>query len=164
MLLFLVGTTAWAGKIAEPFQANQDWNKFIINGQNAEANQFPFHVGLIRHMESGNTLCSGSLISRRSILTSASCLTGAERVSVFLGAQDMTSNTERYQARLRVNPPNYIIHPDYVREGRTLMNDVALIRMPHTIAFFTPAVNVVSLPSAADRDGAFSATQTITMG
>lgn len=150
----------WVHKVAE----DEQWSSFITGGQISQPHQFPFHAALVGEMNFGNALCSGSLINRRSVLTAASCLSGAASTAVFLGANDMENRDERYQARFRVPSSNFIIHPGYVRVGRDLRNDVGLVRFPHSIAFFTPAVNVVNLPTDADLNNNFASTNCIIMG
>lgn len=150
--------------VASPPGKSDEPNKFVINGNLAQPFQFPNHVALVSEMAYGNALCSGSLISRRSILTAASCLSGANSAAVILGATDLMKSQQRYQARLRVHALNFIIHPEYIRNGRLLSNDIGIVRLPHSIAFFTPAVNVVRLPQPYHRNFPFEATPTITMG
>lgn len=147
-----------------PHDDSESVSKFIIGGNNAALHQFPFHTGLVSEMSFGSALCSGSLISRSSVLTSASCLIGAANTIVFLGARNMRDNSERYQARFRVQSSAFMIHPGHLRNGRTLNNDVGIIRLPHSIAFFTPAVNVVQMPTPADLNNVFSNTNCIMMG
>lgn len=146
-------------------QASDDGlSKFIIGGQNSEPHQFPFHVGLLQQMSSGDSLCGGSLISRWSILTSATCLQGSESSLVFLGAHNLMDDNERYQARFRVPATNYRVHPEFVRNGRVISNDVAIVRLPFQIAFLHRAVNVVLLPTPLDQVNLFVNVNAVIMG
>lgn len=154
----------WGTQWSEIVNTDDEQNQFITGGQNAQPHQFPFHAALVSEMSYGNALCSGSLISRRAVLTSASCLSGATSTIVFLGASNIQNRDERYQARFRVPFTNFVIHPAFVRSGREIRNDVGLVRFPHSIAFFTPAVNVVNLPTNADLNNNFASANSIIMG
>lgn len=119
---------------------------------------------MVSEMHYGNALCSGSLVNQQSVLTSASCIEGAAGTTIFLGAHDLTSHNDRYQVKLHMQPAHYVIHPDYVRHQRVLNNDVGIIRIGNRIAFFTNAVNFVSLPLASDLNNLFQNTPSIIMG
>jgi secreted trypsin-like serine protease len=137
--------------------------EFIVGGQNAgvhqvkvvdclhqkvtnSCDQFPFHVAVISELFFGNSLCSGSLISRQSVLTSAMCVSGAISVTLHLGARDLNVD-ERYHVRLQLSATSIRIHPGFSRQHRVLRNDVAIVRLTNPIGFFPSAINIVNLPS-----------------
>lgn len=134
-----------------------------MNNSNFYCYKFPFHAAVVSELPFGRALCSGSLISRRAILTAASCVAGATSVYFHLGARDMNIE-ERYHARFEVDGSNIRLHPRYARQHRVLVNDVAIIRLPNPIAFFPTGVNVVALPLEADLDDDFSNEEVIVMG
>lgn len=46
----------------------------ISGGNEAERHQFPYQVGVVTHLTSGNGFCGGSLISANYVMTAAHCL------------------------------------------------------------------------------------------
>lgn len=46
----------------------------IAGGSEAARHQFPYQVGVVTHLTSGNGFCGGSLISSNYIMTAAHCL------------------------------------------------------------------------------------------
>lgn len=122
---------------------------FVIGGQPPLMNQFPFLAALVSQMPFGEALCGGSLISRRAVLTSATCINGAQSTVVILGGHDLNNNQERYQARFRVPTTNYRIHPEFVRTSRNSAFDVAIVRLSFEIAFFNPGVRSIAVATAS---------------
>lgn len=115
-------------------------------------------------MPSASLLCSGSLISRQSVLTAATCIQGSSSSVLILGGNDITNTDEMFQVRFRVPSTNYRFHPGYVRQGRILTNDIAIVRLTHAIGFFTQAINVVVLPTPNDFNNVFANANSIIMG
>jgi secreted trypsin-like serine protease len=102
-----------------------------ICGQ-AEWHGFPFTVAL----HSQNSRCTGSLISRRAILTISDCLTASPTL-VILGAADASFVDESTQVRFHVGAETYIHDPN---------SPLAIIRFSPQIAFFNNYINQVSIP------------------
>lgn len=93
---------------------------------------FPFTVAL----HSGYDRCTGSLISRRAILTVSDCLT-ATTTLVILGATDASNASESTQVRFHVHRETYIRDPN---------SPLAIIRFSPQIAFFNNYVNAIAIP------------------
>jgi secreted trypsin-like serine protease len=104
----------------------------------ASHHQFPFAVALF----SGRTRCSGSLISRRAILTVSECLTEST-TEVVLGANDLTDSSEPSQVRFTVSESSYIRDPNSL---------LAVIRFEPQIAFLTDFINLVQQPFSTPGD------------
>lgn len=51
-------------------------NGRIVGGFEATRHQFPYQVGLVLHLTSGNSFCGGSLVSKNYVMTAAHCLDG----------------------------------------------------------------------------------------
>lgn len=112
-------------------------------------------VGIIT--ETRIQACSGILISRQAVFTAATCIVPSESALVFLGAQNLNDADEPFQVRLRIPSSYYRIHPGYNRGSgdEALENNIAVIRLPHPIGFFTPYVNIVRLPTESDFSTSF---------
>lgn len=48
----------------------------IVGGVEADRHQFPYQVGLVTHLATGNGFCGGSLVSKNYVLTAAHCIDG----------------------------------------------------------------------------------------
>ena len=95
----------------------------IVGGELANDGEFPF---LVTVLPSGS-LCGGSIISDRWVVTAAHCLEGltASDVSVRAGSNQLFSGYTTYQAE------NIYLHPAY--DNWTFDNDIALIQVSTAI-------------------------------
>lgn len=58
----------------------------VINGQQAQRRQLPWHAIIQINRNAGSRLCAGSLISSHFVLTEANALRGGRNYEVILGA------------------------------------------------------------------------------
>ncbi|CAG9808807.1 unnamed protein product [Chironomus riparius] len=93
---------------------------------------FPFTVAL--HSQSSR--CTGSLISRRAILTISDCLIESTTL-VILGAADASYTDESTQVRFHVGAETYRHDPN---------SPLAIIRFSPQIAFFNNYINQITIP------------------
>ena len=91
--------------------------KRIVGGEMASPNEFPS----LARLSLGGYLCSGTIISKRTILTASHCVEGIRlnRMTARLG---ITSCTEQGTT---IAPSAFVMHPNY--NTKTLANDVALL-------------------------------------
>lgn len=120
----------------------------IVNGDIADAHQFPYQVALLSTGSGGTGLCGASVISSTAILTAAHC-SDATRISFLLifGAVNRLI-VETNQQRRTVDASGWIQHPNY--NQLTLANDVAVIRFPTEPVTLNAFVQVIALASDAD--------------
>jgi len=131
---------------------NQESGDYIINGQQADRNEYPWMVYMLVAGTNGTSLCGGSLISNKWILTAAHCTHGYEAsdIQVVLGLY----NKENFGNKKRWNIVEIINHPFYERVTKpngdlTEINfDYALLKMQEPVDFFTnQLIRPICLPT-----------------
>ncbi|XP_017072055.2 brachyurin [Drosophila eugracilis] len=117
----------------------------ISGGKLAEANQFPYQVGL--SIEEPNDLfswCGASLISERYLLTAAHCVEKAVAITYYLGGVLRLAPRQL----IRMTKPEVHLHPDF--DCQTLDNDIALLRLPED-AIICDSIRPIRLPGISSR-------------
>ncbi|XP_017122071.1 brachyurin [Drosophila elegans] len=118
----------------------------IMNGTAAKARQLPYQVGLLCYFEGAidePNLCGGAILSAKWILTTAHCLQDPHaklsKVLVHVGSVENFPGDE-----IVVNRSHTTVHSKFDR--KTVINDVALIRLPKKLTF-NRNIQPVKLPS-----------------
>lgn len=141
VLLLLVSftTVCRTGSVKDKEDENEveDQEGRIWNGEDADANSFPFMARL-----RGAYRCGGSIISDRVILTAAHCIIEEEDfpAGVVLGDHE-SYNEESTEDDYEVDFT--VIHEGY--NNKTFANDIALIFLKENITF-TEAIAPINLP------------------
>lgn len=100
----------------------------IFYGYVAQARQFPHMCSLLNRKTTGSyTLCGGSLISEKHILTAAHCVSGVASTTVGCGSID------RNKPYLQVQSSSFVSHPQY--NPSTLNNDIAIWTLPISVTY-----------------------------
>lgn len=90
---------------------------------------FPYQVAIFSRYETASHFCSGSILSKNFVITSAHCIEGSTSASIFyginsIGAVDFSKNQV-------VDKTNYKIHPNFT----TFHDDIAVIEMNFEFEF-----------------------------
>lgn len=142
----------WDNRLIKPsFVPSNQRHGRIVGGAVVTPNSHPYQAGLLQRILIFQTLCGGSLLTSRSVLTAAHCPENTQSTDVILGAHVLTAN-EPTQQRQNVPSSAYRLHPQY--NTQTLENDVAILILPSTVtlnAFIQPT----RLPSGAELSNLF---------
>merc|ERR1712215_76650 len=146
---------------------NQESGDYIINGQQADYNEYPWMVYMLVAGTNDMFLCGGSLISNKWILTAAHCTDGskASDIQIFLGLYN-TKNLGNKKSRNIVeiiNHPNYelVFKPD--GEIKKINFDFALLKMQEPVDFITNQhIRPICLPT--NPSGQYEGSQAIATG
>ncbi|XP_060655735.1 chymotrypsin-C-like [Drosophila nasuta] len=114
--------------------------------------QFPYQVFIDVAPKSDNSKwvpkCSGTIISKSAIVTTASCLdTEFDLAQIYFGAVNISNAFEIGQTRMEVERKYFEVHEGY--NPVTLSNNIAIIKLPFELEF-NEYVQAVSLPSKSD--------------
>ncbi|XP_029643779.1 granzyme B(G,H) [Octopus sinensis] len=116
----------------------------IWNGVQAQNCQFPWLAVLNIKTEDSTSLCGGTIIDSRHILTAQHCVTG-NVVSVDVGV----GNNDRTMMPVRMSVPPAAIQRTANFSKQRFHNDVALLTLPRAL-FFTRCIHPLPLASAQD--------------
>ena len=95
----------------------------IVGGTNAAENEFPY-IAALYYRRWKKPICGGTLITPEVVITAAHCISSISSVEIGrLGLKDNTG-----VPRYNIGRGRKYVHQDYNR--RTLVNDIALIRLP----------------------------------
>ncbi|XP_037074495.1 serine protease filzig-like [Pollicipes pollicipes] len=103
----------------------------VFGGEDALPGSYPWVVYLISDSPRGpekTTYCTGSLISRRWVLTAAHCVDYARSTTVHMGYLDVSKETN---LTLKMEANQYRVHRYWTRLAKD--HDVALIELPEPV-------------------------------
>uniref|UniRef100_A0A182QDG8 Peptidase S1 domain-containing protein n=1 Tax=Anopheles farauti TaxID=69004 RepID=A0A182QDG8_9DIPT len=116
----------------------------VAGGSIAKNEQFPHLVAILLAFADGSeTLCGGSILADRFILTAAHCLYGMKEATIVPGQTGIQIPFADETVMIKVTPADTILHPGY--DAVDILNDIALIRLP-TPLHFSSRVQPIRLP------------------
>jgi secreted trypsin-like serine protease len=141
-------TSATCGKSKYPDAGDMNLPAgFIVGGEEARSNEFPWQVSLRRKATNGH-FCGGSIISNRWILTAAHCVDGEDPTRLAVVVGDHTRNAAVNPSRVTLDVTKIVVNENY---GPALSrNDIALLQTTQTIAFNENVAPVCAPDSALD--------------
>jgi len=116
----------------------------VVNPRATVNGEFPWMVALL---QSGAFLCGGTLISSRTVMTAAHCVSGipTTQVTARVGEWDASTTVDNEQD---LGVSSITIHPDY--RANDLCNDLALITLTGTANTDQVNVGLSCLPNSSD--------------
>ncbi|XP_070497170.1 uncharacterized protein [Chironomus tepperi] len=123
---------------------------FVSNGTKADLGEFPYHVAIVMFTEDNASICSGTFIKHKWVLTTAACLNyGFVNYTLRFGSVDLIKGEKAWESGV-IQKSNFKIHPDYDRY--TNVNNIALIYVEDMPANLTDHKNVgfIDFPSESD--------------
>lgn len=121
--------------------------KEIVGGQQARAHEFPWQTSM-RRKSTNSHFCGGSIINNRWIITASHCMSGESPAILSVVIGDHTRNDQTNAVRQTLDVDSIFMHPDY--NSRTLVNDVALVKVSTPITF-GPDLQPVCGPEPTDQ-------------
>ncbi|KAK0393410.1 hypothetical protein QR680_000198 [Steinernema hermaphroditum] len=111
----------------------------IIGGTKAINGEWPWQafLSLYNSRTGRSTMCGGSLISKRHIVTAAHCTFGirAQDVSVMLGSVKRSDSGRNNPNLIRPDARRVWVHPDYTGSDPSFRNDISIIELTKNVEF-----------------------------
>lgn len=119
-------------------------NQRIVNGIIASREHFPYQAALFLKLNNQQelSLCGGSVIDSKVILTAGHCLWNVERATLILGAFDLLVD-ETEAIKITLNNKHFKMHPNF--NFFYAYMDIGLIIVPEVIKF-NKIIQPVALP------------------
>merc|ERR1719234_1456177 len=116
----------------------------VVNPQATVNGEFPWMVALL---QSGAFLCGGTLISPRTVMTAAHCVSGipTTQLTARVGEWDASTTVDNKQD---LGVSSITIHPDYRADD--LCNDLALLTLTETANTAQVNVGLSCIPNPSD--------------
>jgi len=131
--------------MAPGFTGNQ---AFIVGGQNAGENQYPYQIGLLRNE---GQICGGTIVAPNWVVTASHCVEGNENspgvFKIQAGAYNVQAAGENRQV---LNVVEVIMHEDY-NSPTQINNDIALLRLDGNLEY-NNRVQPVCLPEVGSEN------------
>lgn len=81
------------------------------------------------------TLCGGTIINERTIVTAAHCISSPQDPSKMLVLVGLHDLSKIYQSESSYTPSNIYIHPEFEYDGKSVRNDIAVLQFETNITF-----------------------------
>jgi len=118
----------------------------IVGGIEAQPHEFPWQTSM-RRKSTNSHFCGGAIINDLWVITASHCMDGETPAILSVVIGDHTRN-EANAVRQTLDVASIFMHPDY--NSRTLVNDVALVKLTAPIQF-TPDLQPICAPEGTDQ-------------
>ena len=115
----------------------------VIGGAPISVSAVPWQVAVVTQTSRGTSLCGGSLLSDRFVLTAAHCVANTSAAAVTVSAATTVLN----QPVIRRSVINIALAPGW--EPRTLRGDLAVLQLSEAVPL-GPNAQAVALPTSQD--------------
>ena len=116
----------------------------IINGNDADDNEYPFMVRLLAY---GDHYCGASLIRPNIVLTAAHCVEEDFKYSVVVGDHE-DGETEKHEREVQIS--RIMIHEEYGSPLGAPINDVAVLVLAKNVELKENAIETIALAQNED--------------
>lgn len=141
------------------FLGRHNVSPYITNGNVAEPHQFPWQVGLIMTLATGQqAFCGGSVISDEWVLTAGHCAKDVKSFEVILGAHKVRENEA---SQVRLTSTTAVVHEKY--SSLLIHDDIALVKLPKKVEF-NENIKPIRLPSKSEQGNTFKGVKGIVSG
>lgn len=124
---------------------------FVVNGELAPINDYPYCVFVNIICKNGAFMCGGSVLNQDIVLTAAHCLHLCQNSK---SIQNITLNlgSTNKQRGFKTAVTKYIVHENY--ENRTHVNDIALLKTRIKVTFSSTIsrVAIMQKPPITNKD------------
>lgn len=149
----------WVGREIQPQTIDSKTrSRRIVGGVEVTPHTHPYQVALLSNFGTVTSLCGGSRISSRTVLTAAHCPIGSQSTQMIFGAHSIVT-VEPNQFRQTVAPAQYRLHPQY--NPSNLNNDIALII---TTSVIPSNQFIQDIPLAPADSGSFAGAAALVSG
>ncbi|CAB3247288.1 unnamed protein product [Arctia plantaginis] len=146
-------------KLSPKQEPSMEPSSRIVEGFAAKLGDFPYQAGLIADVTGGLSVCGGSLLNERRVLTAAHCWHDGQQQArgfvVVLGSLTL------FSGGIRIQTSKVVMHNKY--NPVTKRNDIAMIYLSKTIRF-SNIISPIALPSRKDVNKNFVGDTAIASG
>jgi len=118
---------------------------FIVGGVNADENEYPWQVALVRPWDSNGVFCGGTIINKRFVMTAAHCTEGQNKDNIRVKVGERNLKDENDNAKV-IKIKNINNHPQY-GQATNIDMDFSILELEEDLEF-SESVRPACLPQS----------------